>query len=313
MLKYFSQIGLHVLKIAAEMGTFTAAAQALNISQPAVSAHIHRIEEELAVDIFKRPYGRKLQLTEAGHIVYLYAADVLAKTTELYYVTNKLTKGGLGQIRLAFSAGKFIIPYTITSFRKIYPGISFVIKTGDSSRIQQSVLDGDVDFGISLFSDNPQIEFIPFYNESIKMVCAAKHPLAAQKNYTIEDINNYGIVSGLQGSNYNRYIFSYFAALGIYNMNIVAQVEDPETVLKIVEDGGGISLLLQSAAQKSLEKGSLVELSVKNEQKTTTIRVYLLFRKGIHINSVVKLFLDFLYTEIPILFPHVAVSHTNWR
>jgi DNA-binding transcriptional LysR family regulator len=252
-------------------------------------------------------------LTEAGHIVYLYAADVLAKTTELHYVTNKLTKGGLGQIRFAFSVSKFIMPYTITSFRNIYPGISFVIKTGDSSRVQKSVLDGDVDFGVSLFSDNPQIKFIPFYNESIKMVCAAKHPLAAQKNYTIEDINNYGIVSGLHGSDYNQYIFSYFAALGIYNLNIVAQVEDPETILKIVEDGGGISLLLQSAAQKSLEKGSLVELSVKNEQKTRTMRVYLLFRKGIHISSTVKLFLDFIHTEIPILFPYIAINHANWQ
>lgn len=145
------------------------------------------------------------------------------------------------------------------------------------------------------------------------MVCAAKHPLAAQKNYSVEEINNYGIVSGLQGSDYNRYIFSYFAALGIYNLNIVAQVEDPETVLKIVEDGGGISLLLQSAAQKSLEKRSLVELSVKNELKTTTMRVYLLFRKGIHIGSAVKLFLDFLHTEIPIHFPYVTVNHANWR
>jgi len=114
MVKCFSQIGLRILKIAVELGTFTAAAHALKISQPAVSAHIHRIEKELGVEIFKRPYGRKLKLTEAGHVIYLYAADILAKTTELHTAKDKLTKGGVGQVRFAFSMGKFIIPYVIT-------------------------------------------------------------------------------------------------------------------------------------------------------------------------------------------------------
>ena len=309
MIKYFSQIGLHVLKIAVELGTFTAAAQALNISQPAVSAHIHRIEAELEVNIFKRPYGRKLQLTEAGHNVYLYAADVLAKNTELQTVTNKLKSGGLGQVRFSFSVGKFTIPYLVTAFRQIYPGISFIIKTGNSSRVQNNVLDGDVDFGIALFSDNQQIRFAPLYHESIKLVCAAKHPLAAQKNYTLEEINNYGIVSGLQGSDYNRYIYSYFAALGIFNLNIIVQAEGSETVLKIVEDGLGIGLLLQSAVQKSLEKGSLVELSVANTMETTALRTFLLFRKGIRTSNAVDLFLDFLFTEIPLLFPYITIDN----
>jgi len=76
-----------------------------------------------------------------------------------------------------------------------------------------------------------------------------------------------------------------------------------------VEDGLGIGLLLQSAVQKSLEKGSLVELSVANTMETTALRTFLLFRKGIRTSNAVDLFLDFLFTEIPLLFPYITIDN----
>lgn len=307
MFKYLSHLGLHVLKVAVEAGTFRAAAQQLNISQPAVSAHIHRLERDLEVEIFERPYGRKLQLTEAGRLVYAYTVEILAKNEELQKATRELICGELGQIRLAFSAGKFIIPTMLAAFLKKYPGINFVLRSGNSARIQKLVMNGEVDFGLSLFTDNPQIEFKPFYREPIVMVCAPDHPLASQKSVYKEDLDKYGLLSGLEGSDYNRFVFNNFAAIGIHNLKITTQAEEPEIVLKIVEEGGGISLLLQSAAQKALERGYIVELSFGNKLKLPSMDVYLLFRKGAHLSAAVNLFINFLYNEIPARFPFVSL------
>jgi len=306
MLKYFSQIGLHVLKVAVETGTFRAAAKSLNISQPAVSAHIHRIERDLEVEIFERSYGKKLQLTEAGRLVYAYAVEILAKNDELLRATRELTRGELGQVKLAFSVGKFIIPSLLTAFRKKYPGINFVLRTGNSTRIQKLVTDGEVDFGISLYNDNRQIEFVPFYREPILLVCAAKHPLASQKFISKEDLDKYGLLSGLQGSDYNRFVYNGFAAVGIHNLNIVAEVEEPEIVLKIVEEGGGVSLLLQSAAQKALKRGDIVELSFDNKLRFPTMDVYKLFRPEARLSPAVKLFIEFISNEISERFPFIT-------
>ncbi|NLL57845.1 MAG: LysR family transcriptional regulator [Firmicutes bacterium] len=307
MLKHLSQMGLYVLKVAIEAGTFRAAAQQLNISQPAVSAHIHRIERDLEVELFERPYGRKLQLTDAGRVVYTYALEILAKNEELHKAATELRSGELGQIKLAFSVGKFIIPSMLAAFRKKYPEISFILRTGNSARIQKLVLNGEADFGLSLFSDNPQIEFRPFYREPLIMVCSPDHPVASQKVVQKEDLDKYGLLSGLSGSDYNRFVFNGFAAIGFHNLRIVAQVEEPEIVLKIVEEGGGISLLLQSAAQTALERGYIVELSFGSNVKLPTMDVYLLFRKGAHLSTAVNRFIDFLQAEISERFPFITI------
>lgn len=305
MIKYLSPIGLNVLKVAVEAGTFRAAAQLMCISQPAVSAHIHRIENELGIKLFERPYGRKLQLTEAGKLTYNYAIEILAINEELHKAAKEMACGETGQIRLAFSVGKFVIPSIVTAFRKKYPKINFVLRTGNSSRIQKDVINGKVDFGLSLFSEDPRILVKPAFREPIILVCAAGHPLASKKYVCKADLDHHGLLSGLYGSDYYRFINDGFASIGIYNLNIIAQVEEPEIVLKIIEEGGGIGLLLQSAAQKALERGYIVELSFSDFLKFPSMNEYLLFRKGSRPSPGVKLFLEFLYAEIPKRFPFI--------
>ena len=138
MFKCLSHLGLYVLKAAVEVGTFRGAAQKLNISQPAVSAHIHRLERDLETEIFERPYGRRLQLTEAGRLVYTYAIEILSKNEELQKATSQLARGELGQVKLGFSAGKLIIPSVLAAFLNKHRGINFVLRTGNSAHIRSS-------------------------------------------------------------------------------------------------------------------------------------------------------------------------------
>lgn len=298
MLKYLSPLGLHILRIAVEAGTFRSAAQLLNISQPAVSTHIHRIERELGIKMFERPYGRKLRLTEAGQLVYPHVIEILARNEELQKAAEGIAHGELGQVRLAVSVGKFVVPSIAAAFRKKHPKINLVLRTGNSSRIQKDVIDGEVHFGLSLFSDNPQIEVKPLYQEPVLIVCASDHPVASKKLVNKDDLDHYGLLTGLYGSDYYRFMCNGFAAIGMYNLNISAQIEEPEIVLKMIEEGGGIGLLLQSAAQKALERGDIVELFFDNNLRLPNMNVYLLFRRGARFSATVNLFLDFLYAEI---------------
>jgi len=298
---------LHVLTIAVEAGTFNAAAQLLNISQPAVSTHIHRIESELGIEIFERPYSRKLHLTKAGQLVHAYAIEVLAKNKDLKKETSELMRGEMGEIKFALSVGRCIIPSIIVDYQKKYPKVFFIVRSGNSDRIQKLVINGEVVFGLSLFTDNPQIIAKPLYSEPIVMVCSADHPLASKKNVSKVDLDKYGLFTGLKESQYNRYFYNSLAAIGIYNVRVLSQIEEQEIVLKIVKKGGGISLVNQSTVQEAIEKKEMVKLSYANELKLPRIQAYQLFRPGTRLNATEQLFFDFLRTELPKRFPYITL------
>jgi len=306
MTKFLSQTGLNVLKVVVEVGTFRAAAVILHISQPAVSAHIHRIEKELEVEIFKRPYGRKLQLTDAGNFVYAYAVEVIAKNIEIEELTKEIRSGEFGQVRFAFSVSKFAVTSLVSAFREQFPKVFFVLRTGNSSYVQKLVLNGEVDFGITLNSDYPNLDFTPFYNEPLAFLCSSNHPLASKRFIDEKDLNQYGIIGGIKGSDYDNSMKNYFSSLGFFSYKIVTEVEDPLIAMKLIEEGGHIGLILLSAAKEALDKGNIVELSFENITQAHH-KIFLVFRRGVHYNKATSLFINFLKFQIPKQYPFITL------
>ncbi|MGN6672392.1 MAG: LysR family transcriptional regulator, partial [Thermomicrobiales bacterium] len=118
-------LDLHKLRVfaaVAEHEHYSRAADALRISQPALSVHVRDLERYFGVALFERA-GRNVRLTDAGRLVQDYARRILALTVEMDEAVEDLRGLRAGQLRLGASTtiGEYLLPDALAAFRRQYP------------------------------------------------------------------------------------------------------------------------------------------------------------------------------------------------
>ncbi|KGP71175.1 LysR family transcriptional regulator [Pontibacillus yanchengensis] len=171
-LQYFLEV--------AQQQSFTKAAQQLNVSQPALSKMIRNLEEDLEVTLLDRS-NKQIQLTDAGQAVLEQAQRVLGMMEDLttsLYDTIHLQKGAIS-FGLPPLIGTLFFPGIIANFRKTYPGISIQITEYGAKKMEQSLIEGQVELAIAVAPvDQSIFESIPFTEEKMKVVMPNHHTLA---------------------------------------------------------------------------------------------------------------------------------------
>ena len=150
-------------------GTLTAAAEALHVSQPALSQSLTELERRLGVPLFERQ-GRRRALTEAGREAVRYANEVLGRTAELRDRLGALNRGEAGTLRVGMidAASLYLLPHAIRAFRRDRPGVQLQLVVDTSAALLERLraLDLDVAFVIGpLDEDLAVIELVrePLY------------------------------------------------------------------------------------------------------------------------------------------------------
>ena len=141
---------LQVFHAVATTGSFSRAArEVLHISQPAVSNHVHALEEELGVTLLER-VGKRVLLTEAGQIVQHYAEQVLGLAHDTQRALRELQGLQRGTLRLGASStpGIYLLPPVLAAFVQRYPGITLALEIANSQRVVDGVLARQWDLGM---------------------------------------------------------------------------------------------------------------------------------------------------------------------
>jgi len=308
-MEYLSPLGLEVFKTTVELGTFKAASEKLKISQPAVSAHIQRIEKYLGVKLFVNSYSRKLTLSEAGYHLYQYAVEISTKNKEILEAFKQINEGKWGEVRFAVCASRYLMASLVSSYSMHYPNVNVIFLTTSSSRGKELLKHGEVDFAFLMNPDDSQLKSIPLYHEPMKLVCSSDHPLAQKDIITKNDLSNYGFVTCIEGTDYNLLLEHYLYCLGVYQIKKIIQVEDPIMLLKIVEEAGGIGFLSRSTVENSLLQGKIKMLSLQEEIISPTIEIHLFFRHNTKINKASQFFLKYILEETTKKFPYVVFKN----
>ena len=133
----------------AKAGSFRAAAEAMHLSQPALSQHVAEMERELGTRLFDR-LGRKIALTEAGrileeHSLRLFAS--LASAREAVADLSGLKRGSL-VIGASTTPGIYLLPGIIAAFQKKYPGVALSLRIDNSTLIEEQIRGNEVDLGV---------------------------------------------------------------------------------------------------------------------------------------------------------------------
>jgi len=197
-----SDFRLKVFYTVAKRLNFTKAASELFITQPAVTNHIHELEEEYKVNLFNRS-GNKISLTAAGEVLLKHAEKIFSVYRDLDFELNAITHRGTGTLRLGASTtvSQYIIPPMLADFRKKFRDVAITLQNDNTEQIENRLLRKEIDLGvIEGRSKKPEIKYIEFLKDEIVLVARNAHPYVKRDELRLSDLTKIPIVLREPGS-----------------------------------------------------------------------------------------------------------------
>jgi DNA-binding transcriptional LysR family regulator len=238
---------MQLLRAVAEHGSFSAAAAALHLTQPAVSRQIAKLEREAGLRLLERS-PRGLQLTDAGRVVLeradAIAAHLVAAERELDAVGR--VEGGRLRVTAFPTAGATIVVEAIRLFRERHPGVSVSFSELKSTAVAAAIRRGDCDLGLTFrprgraAPPDDLLERVHLLTDRMLVALPAGHPCAARPRVRLADLHAEGWIHGSQPG--ARLIYDACVAAG-FEPRIVAETDHAPIVHGLVAAGVGVTLL----------------------------------------------------------------------
>jgi DNA-binding transcriptional LysR family regulator len=239
----------------AQTGSFTRAAARLNVSQPALTVQIRRLEETLGARLFDRN-SRMVTLTSVGRELLPVLHKSLADMQRVLDDARALGDGSRGTVRIAclpsFAAGR--LPALIRDFRAEAPGVTFEIRDVVASMVNQLVRAGEFDLGVTGGEvTDAELEILHSAQDRLMVVCPRAHPLAKKRRVTAADLAGYPLVLTAAGTSVRAIVDTAFDEAG-RTPDIACEPTYMMTAVAMVRAGLGITILPGSAPEIRAER-----------------------------------------------------------
>lgn len=245
------------LEVAAR-GSFTRAAQALFITQPAVSQHIQALEAHYGVPLFERR-GRGVTLTPAGRALRERTQQLLEHWKSLDTLVEDFAGLRRGRLVVASTTvvGTYVLSPALATFVRAYPGVELAIRHGNTLRVGQMVQDGEADLGFG--GDSRMVPralwSLLVHREPIVLVTAPDNPLLRRERLTAADLRECVLVWREQGTLAREYLERYFGGGPLSSGRL--EVDQVELAKRLAEEGGIIAAVPRAAIQREVKSGQL--------------------------------------------------------
>lgn len=271
-------------------GTTVAAAQLLNMSQPAVSNAVKQLERNLDVPLFSRVNGR-LQPTEEAELLYRKSLDVFSSFDAARAVAGQLRERAIGHLRLATtpSPGSSIMPLAVRAFREKRPNIRVSMTVGGVEKIQDLVAKEEVNLGLYyITTDHPLLVAEPV--ASFDMLCAlpVNHRLAAAESVRASDLEGETLISYSANERLSTVVESAFGADGCDHSPAI-KVRFVHSACELVAQGIGVAVVDAFTALRAELYQSVV---FKPFRPRTTMPVYICERRDRARSALASMFLN---------------------
>lgn len=252
---------LHQLEAFVAVATFRSfhrAAEALYLSQPAVSARIQALERALGKRLFERE-GRTVRLTEAGEALLPYAERAIQAVAEGQHAVQQATSRAAGPLSLAAvpTICTYLLPEAMHRFRKEHADCKVLIRTGHSREVLQMVLSEEAEIGLARSLAHPQVETIHLARDPFVLVVYPRHRFVHTTRVTLEEVAAEPLIFYDRGSSDWTLLTAAFRRQALLP-NVVLELDTIEAAKKMVERGVGISLLPKLAIRREVAEGTLV-------------------------------------------------------
>ncbi len=246
---------------------YTAAADALSLTQPAVSQHIRQLEKENGITIFHRA-GGQLKPTPEGEILLSYAKRIVSLYRELASKLKDQAKGRSSYIvGITHTAEANLIAEVLASYAADHPGTKIKIKSDDIRNLYEKLSSFEIDLAIV---DGPvpsrKYSSILLDTDSLVAVMSKRNPLAAKSVITIDELRKERLILRSKQSETRTLFQAALSAIGrsIDEFNVVLEIDNIMTIKELVSKGEAISVLPKSACHSYGDKEMLSLHPIEN-------------------------------------------------
>jgi DNA-binding transcriptional LysR family regulator len=253
----------------ARQGNMGRAAQALSISQPALSARLQGLEEELGAALFRRTHAGMV-MTPAGRAFLPHADRAIEAIRSGGSLVRQLEHGVVGELAMAVApaVSAYVLPEILVRFTELHPNVRLLVRTGHSEEIVDLVAHGEVELGIVRQLRDPKVRSRPLYEDELVLVARPDHPFAVSGVVDVSEISGAQLILFDRTSSYYDMTNALFRVAGVVPRG-VTEVDNIEAAKRMVERGLGVALLPGTAIADSLSGGLLREIDLAG---TGTIR-----------------------------------------
>ena len=247
-------------------GGFRRAADALRVTQPAISARIKALEASLGVPLFER--GKTgMALSAAGRALRPHAEQLLRAVALARQAVHDLrpASGGAITIAAALSICTYLLPDVLKRFQAAYPKTLITVRSGHSKEVLEMVLAGEAELGLARSLHHPEVETVSLRDDPLVLVAAPGSGLARAGKARLEEVAAQPLILFDRGSSDWTLSHGLFRRAGLVP-NVVLEVESIEAAKRMVERGLGVAFLPQLAVVHEIRRRRLLAITVSDAE-----------------------------------------------
>ncbi|QHW34388.1 LysR family transcriptional regulator [Paenibacillus rhizovicinus] len=261
---------LHIFYTVAERGSFSAAAQALHMTQPAVTMQVQSLEDYFGTKLLQRS-TKRIELTEAGRALMPFAQRSIDLIRDTDLQMSKFTKQLKGRLQLGASLtiGEYILPRLLGPFGQEFPHIAISMKVMNTAQIMEEIVNHQLNFGlIEAPVNHPDMHMEAVLSDELKLIVGKSHPLAGESEVELEEVMKYPIVLREQGSGTRLVMEEQLRAkqMNVGDLKIVMELGSTGAVKSAVEAGLGISFVSASSVKHEVALGLIKTIPIRDVQ-----------------------------------------------
>jgi DNA-binding transcriptional LysR family regulator len=268
---------LHTFLEIVRLKSFSKAAQSCFRTQPAVSAQVRQLEQDLNAPLFER-LGTKIALTPAGHIFAQYAEQILDLRRRAQDSINELERTPRGELVIAANEATciYVLPRVFSEFKKQFPNVQIMVDRSYGTRVVEAVVENQADFGVTqLPVSEKRVQVAKIHSDEIKVIVPVGHPLAALDRIEPHDIEGYPLLLPKVGTTRSR--LNQWLEPIEEHLAISMELDSTEMIKRFVLAGLGVSFMAVTHCQEEVALGRLAAISIAPEPMVRQIA--LIYRK----------------------------------
>ena len=281
---------LHTFLEIVRLKSFSKAAQTCYRTQPAISAQVRQLEQELNTTLFER-LGTRIALTTAGKIFCEYAEQILDLRRRAQESINELERVPRGELVIAANEATciYVLPRVFSEYKKRFPNVQLHVDRSYGSRVVSAVMENLADFGITqLPVEEKKVQVVKIHSDEIKLLIPAGHAMAGRASVSCLELKDTPLLLPKSGTTRSR--LNVWLEPVESEINVSMELDSTEMIKQFVMAGLGLSFLAGSHCQEEVRQGRLHVASLAPEPMMRQLA--LIYRKDKSLSRAALGFID---------------------
>ena len=268
---------LHTFLEIVRLKSFSKAAQTCYRTQPAISAQVRQLEQELRTELFER-FGSRISLTTAGRIFADYSEQMLDLRRRAQDSIAELELNPRGELVIAANEATciYVLPKVFSQYRQLFPQVQLQVDRSYASRVVDAVMENTADFGLTqLPVEEKRLHVVSVHHDEIRLIVPTRHRLAEMASVSPQDLVEDFLLLPKQGKTRTR--LNEWLEIVVDQVQVSMELDSTEMMKRFVMAGLGLTFLAVSNCKEEVSAGKVRAIPLAPEPMMR--RLGLIYRK----------------------------------